>query len=787
MFTKLSTVITNTVSGATGPIGSTGATGSTGSTGATGPTGATGTIGPAPVIPKITTISYSGDDTAANTSGGDVITLTGSGFSNGASVIINGQAVGTVTVVSNTTVTFVSPAQNTGSYIVYVINPNGATAIAVPGIQYSGTPDWSTAAGTLGSVYETTAISNTVIATGDAPISYSLQSGTLPTGSSLSANGLISGTSSATASTTTFTFTVRATDGQNQDTDRQFSITVNPDVVTWSTPPSGNTYTVAPNAPISNVTLSATSAIGYGVQYSANNLPTGLTLSGNTISGTPTTTGNTNTLLTATANTSGRSATRVINWVVNITDTNFITSFAFTNYTSGGYSDAYGNAVDPDGSSLYVSGGVGAPVKNFLAKVNGSGTVQWHKYVPGYYTGSSVVLDVANNIVSATRYNNYITVIRYDSNGNPIGNNATPSISAIEGSVAGYGPIGIARDKSNSNNMLVGGLCGLNSTNSKQKYRLTKLNSSYGLVWMKDIVSPTSSDGSGGTNGTIRTKPDWTMPNRPFDTSANGLVYFAGSTNANNPSSNAGFWYRGFVIRMDSSGNYEWQRYYDTGANFVTCIFGATRVDNQGSIITVGEMNGNAQARAAGLYTAMIVVKWNASGDILWQRAYHVDGFTSYGANLEVDSSGNIYLIGQYGSDGIGLIKLNSAGTILWQRKIKGNAGGNGGTGIIPSDLTLIGSSSLLLSFCMRTTLSVPYGDNYNAAYLKYPQDGSLTGTYALGSNTVTISASSYTSHTPTMSAFSTSDFGVNNGSGFTTQNVPITTDALSQIVGTIS
>jgi hypothetical protein len=317
MSLRISTLSTSSVVGSTGPTGLTGTTGPTGPTGPIGLTGSTGATGATGVAgPIISSITYPGDNTAANTGGGDVITLTGANFASGASVVINGQAVGTVTVVSNTTVTFVSPALSTGSYIIYLINTDGGTAVAVPGIQYSGTPVWTTAAGTLGSVYETTVLSNTVIATGDAPISYSLHSGTLPTGSTLNANGAITGTSPSAASSTTYTFTIRATDGQNQDTDRQFSLTVNPDVVTWNTPADGNTYTVASGTAISNVSLSATSVIGYGVQYTANTLPTGITLSGNTISGTPTTVGNTNTLLTATANTSGRSSTRVVNFVI---------------------------------------------------------------------------------------------------------------------------------------------------------------------------------------------------------------------------------------------------------------------------------------------------------------------------------------------------------------------------------------------------------------------------------------------------------------------------------------
>ena len=269
--------------------------------------------------PKIQTIVYPGNDTAVNTAGGDTVFLNGSGFVTGCTVIVNGAAVPSVTFNSSSNVGFTTSAQSSGGYPIYVVNPDGGTAIAVPGLQYSGVPVWSTAAGSLGSVYETTAFANTVVAIGDVPITYNVATGSLPTGASLNtASGLISGSSVATASPTTYNFTIAATDAQNQDTNRAFSLTVNPDVVTWSSPANNVVYSVTTNSAISNVSLAATSAAGYSVQYSANTLPTGLTLSGNTISGTPTVVGNTNTLVTATANTTTRTAQQIINWVVSV-------------------------------------------------------------------------------------------------------------------------------------------------------------------------------------------------------------------------------------------------------------------------------------------------------------------------------------------------------------------------------------------------------------------------------------------------------------------------------------
>ena len=270
------------------------------------------------IAPRITTITYPGDDTAADTAGGQTITLTGTGFVAGANLLINGSAVGVVSVVSSTTITFTSPANSTGSYVIYVINPDGSTAIAIPGIQYSGTPTWTTAAGTLGNVYETDSFTQTVTATGDAPITYSVVSGSIPPGSTFNANGTITGTSQLSASPTTYSFTVRATDAQLQDTNRAFSIAVIPDVVTWSSPTNNTTYSPAANIAIANITLSATSAVGSGITYSANTLPTGLSLTGANISGTPTVQANTSSLLTATANTTTESSSITINWSVSV-------------------------------------------------------------------------------------------------------------------------------------------------------------------------------------------------------------------------------------------------------------------------------------------------------------------------------------------------------------------------------------------------------------------------------------------------------------------------------------
>ena len=67
---------------------------------------------------------------------------------------------------------------------------------------------------------------NFTVAATDAT-AYSIASGSLPGGGSINNSGVISGTESGSTATTTYTFTVRATDAQGQTADRQFTITVN--------------------------------------------------------------------------------------------------------------------------------------------------------------------------------------------------------------------------------------------------------------------------------------------------------------------------------------------------------------------------------------------------------------------------------------------------------------------------------------------------------------------------------------------------------------------------------
>ena len=113
-----------------------------------------------------------------------------------------------------------------GTYFIRVENNDGnAVRSSSALLTVSDAPAWQTSAGSLGTVSAGGTINFTVSAT-DAT-SYAVTSGSLPGGASLNAStGAITGTENAATQTTTYNFTITATDAQAQTAARAFSITV---------------------------------------------------------------------------------------------------------------------------------------------------------------------------------------------------------------------------------------------------------------------------------------------------------------------------------------------------------------------------------------------------------------------------------------------------------------------------------------------------------------------------------------------------------------------------------
>jgi len=137
---------------------------------------------------------------------------------------------------SSTTITATFPSgQTAGVYKVIVENPNGLSVISSATITYSIAPAWSTAAGSLGSFEEGDSVSASLLAYDDdstAVSSYSLVSGSLPSGITLSGDssiGALTGTAPSVDADTQYSFTIRATDNESQTSDRAFTM----DITNW--------------------------------------------------------------------------------------------------------------------------------------------------------------------------------------------------------------------------------------------------------------------------------------------------------------------------------------------------------------------------------------------------------------------------------------------------------------------------------------------------------------------------------------------------------------------------
>ena len=180
----------------------------------------TTTVSP-PVITSFNVASDSSyttilDDVAIDT-GGAYIKINGTNFSNtGLLVYFNGSNV-TNTYISSNEVRATIPATTAGSYNLMMFN--GSRGAILTNVTVSGFPSWTS------STYSNLGLTVSVqlLATGDAPLSYSLYSGSLPSGVTLSSDGLISGTASAAG---VYSFTALVDDAQLQTTQQAITLTI---------------------------------------------------------------------------------------------------------------------------------------------------------------------------------------------------------------------------------------------------------------------------------------------------------------------------------------------------------------------------------------------------------------------------------------------------------------------------------------------------------------------------------------------------------------------------------
>lgn len=300
---------------------------------------------------------------------------------NAATGAISGTPSGTFTGTTNFTVTLTdsqTPAHATTT-------ANLSIAVSAPALAVSTT---SLPGGTLGTAY-----SQTLTATGGAGAdTWSISSGSLPAGLSLSAAGVISGTPTGTV-TGAINFTVKVTDSETptaQSATKALSITISaaPLSITTSSLPTG-----VKGSSYSATVAAAGGAGAYSWAVTTGSLPVGISINASTgaISGTPTATGVTSFTVTVTdgetptPQTANKQLTITVNPQLSVSTTSLSAGVVAAGYNqtlaaAGGipsYSWAVTTGSLPAGLSLNASTGAitGTPTGPFVGTSNFTVTV----------------------------------------------------------------------------------------------------------------------------------------------------------------------------------------------------------------------------------------------------------------------------------------------------------------------------------------------------------------------------------------------------------------------------
>jgi hypothetical protein len=311
---------------------------------------------------------------------GGYIEINGTGFDSGTTVYLNAQSITTI-FVNSTLLRVEVPPSAIGTYSLMIFTSTGAGVIYL-NLDFSSTPAFITPAGSIGSFYELLPFSVNVVANADSVITYSVQSGSLPANVTLAANGVISGNAPAVTDSTVFSIVVLANDEENQQSTRSFNFTILPDLITWYSP-SGNVTYVFPTGynmteTSGNITLNARAVSNSTVSYTANAVPTGLTLNGNLISGTPSVQETVYSLITATTEITNKANSILTTFKIRDTfDVNnyvpyFSNIFPLPTVTRSDF-----QFISPDGTKYYTGDQTSEKVFQFEMEANNFATLTY--------------------------------------------------------------------------------------------------------------------------------------------------------------------------------------------------------------------------------------------------------------------------------------------------------------------------------------------------------------------------------------------------------------------------
>lgn len=350
---------------------------------------------------------------------------------------------------------------------------------------------------------------------------------------------------------------------------------------------------------------------------------------------------------------------------------------------------AYETAFDSSGNVYVVGYSIDSPTsysRGLLVKFNSSGALQWQKVLGGtnnlYFY--SVAIDPSNNIY-VTGYGQianiwYIVIAKYNSSGGLLWQRSLGPV--YNGSL----PNGIALDS--SGNVYI---AASSQSGSINRAVIAKYDSSGTIQWQRELYSLTT--------------PPYAL-RIGVDSSGNSYV---GGRIYNSE-------WNLFVLKYNSSGVIQWQREITSGSSTSDLTL-SIAIDSSSNSYIVGWTDGPTANDG-------FVVKVDSGGTLQWARSFR-DQIYNQGINFNgvaTDSSNNIYATGFSSANGtsrdVQLVKYDGSGNVLWQR-ILYTSGFEDGFGIRVSPANVISvSGRRIVSYFQTLDFLVP-------------TDGSKTGTYS--------------------------------------------------------
>lgn len=367
---------------------------------------------------------------------------------------------------------------------------------------------------------------------------------------------------------------------------------------------------------------------------------------------------------------------------------------------------AYRIAVDSSGN-IYAVGNITVSNSDVLVvKYDPNGTILWQKRY-GWSTSSSdggygLAVDSSGNIYIAGVGFSVGTIAKLDTNGNILWQKYLSNSSQ-------YVAVGV----DNGGNVYA---VGFGNGGSTTNALTVKYDANGNLLWQRWLGGTTYVDVSDAV----------------VDSSGN--VYGIATSISGNAN--------GLLFKYDTNGNIQFQRSFgNTSSDFGRAI----GIDASGNIFI------GVHTNLGGTY-GQSLVKYDSSGTLQWQRRLDA---TPEPHQIAFDATGNIYFLGTGNisnrPDQLLVTQYDTSGNLLFQRTL--GAGLFSDAQLIAQGIAISGNNMYLLAQSQISSANKFFP-------VKFPANGTGTGSYFVGGRSYSYEASSFTSSAPSISASSVSFSG---------------------------